>query len=128
MMAEAALRDHDGPVLLVAGDVPGLDGRLAAAAVDDLAAGVAAVWAPTSDGSPFLVALPAFDTALLELLDAGFEAWAGAAVARGGGLGMLRSERRLTGAADARALAADPLAPEDLLRHMRHALPVRRAT
>ena len=126
MMAGAALREHAGPVLLAAGDVPALDARLAAAALDDLAAGADVVWAPTTDGTPFLLGFARPDPELLELIGGRFDAWAGAAVTRGGGLGMLRSERRLVTPADARALAADPVAPEALLRHLRGAVAVRR--
>jgi len=125
-MAAAALRGHDGPVLLVADDVPALGAEHGAAALDDLARGSDVVFAPSTDGSPFLLALRQADPELLDLLDAGFEALAQAALARGGGIGMLRSERRLVAPSDARALAADPLAPEALVRHLRHALPVRR--
>ncbi len=126
-MAAAALREHDGPVLLVAHDVPALDVRHAAAALDDLAEGCDVVYAPSIDGSPFLLALARPDPELLDLLGAGFDAFAAAATARGGGIGMLRSERRLVSPSDARALAADPAAPEALVRHLRHALEVRRA-
>ena len=125
-MAAAALRDHEGPVLLVAHDVPALDERHAAAALEDLADGLDVVYAPTTDGSPFLLALQRPDPELLRVLEDGFEALAAAAAERGGGIGMLRSERRLVLPGDARALAADPVAPEALLRHLRHAVPVRR--
>ena len=128
LMAAAALRDHAGPLLLVAADVPRLDARLAAAALDDLRQGADAVWAPTNDGSPYLVAFARPEPELLELLGQGFDAWAGAVAARGGGLGMLRSERRLVSPADAHALAADPLAPEELVCHLRHAVRARRAS
>ncbi len=126
-MAAAALRDHEGPVLLVAADVPRLDAGHTAAALEDLADGLDVVWAPTNDGTPFLLALPRPDPELLELAGEGFEALAQAAAARGGGVGMLRSERRLVSPADARALAADPATPPELLRHLRHAVPVRRS-
>lgn len=125
-MAAAALRDHDGPVLLVAHDVPALDPRHAAAALEDLADGLDVVYAPSTDGSPFLLALQRPEPELLATLEGGFEALAAAAAARGGGIGMLRSERRLVVPADARALAADPAAPEALLAHLRHAVAVRR--
>lgn len=125
-MAAAALRGHDGPLLLIAHDVPALDANHAAAALEDLADGLEVVFAPTSDGTPFLLALPHPDAELLGHLEEGFEALAQAAGARGGGIGMLRSERRLVTPADAHALAADPVAPEELVRHLRHAVPVRR--
>ena len=126
-MAAAALRDHAGPLLLVAHDVPALDARHASAALEDLADGLDVVYAPSNDGSPFLLALQRLDPELLDTLADGFEALAAAAAARGGGIGMLRSERRLVRPADARALAADPGAPEELVRHLRHAVDVRRA-
>jgi glycosyltransferase A (GT-A) superfamily protein (DUF2064 family) len=125
-MAAAALRDHDGPVLLVADDVPMLAAAHAAAALEDLADGLEVVFAPSTDGSPFLLALPRPDPELLGVLDDGFEALTQLAAARGGGIGMLRAERRLVTPADAHALAADPVAPEALLRHVRHAVDVRR--
>lgn len=126
--AAMALHDHAGPVLLAAPDVPGLSADLADAALGDLAAGARLVVAPTNDGSAFLLAVPGMDEQLLDAAAGGFEALVAAAAARGeGGLGMLRSERRLVSAADARALAADPCAPEELLRHLRTGLPVRRA-
>lgn len=124
--AAIALGDHAGPVLLVAADVPGLHLRHAAQALDDLAAGARAVLAPANDGLPFLVALPGPDWALLDALQGGFDALVTAVGDHPGGLGMLSSERRLTSAADARALAADPQAPEELVAHLRAALPVRR--
>ena len=125
LMVRAALRGHTGPVLLVADDVPGLRRRHAAAALEDLADGAQAVYAPSSDGSPFLLALPSAAPELLDLLEEGLEALARAVTARGGDVGMLGSERRLVSPADARALAADPLAPEPLLRHLRHVIAVR---
>lgn len=127
-MAAAALREHEGPVLLVAHDVPALGAGHAAAALEDLSHGLDVVFAPSTDGSPFLLGLQGPDPGLLELLDDGFEALAAVAAARGGGIGMLRSERRLVLPSDARALAADPVAPEELLRHLRHAVDVRRAS
>ena len=125
-MAAAALRGHDGPVLLCATDVPALDVTHAAAALEDLAHGLDVVYAPTNDGTPFLLALPRPDPELIDLLGSGFDAFSAAAAARGGGIGMLRSERRLVAPSDARALAADPVAPEALVRHLRHAVGVRR--
>lgn len=120
-------------MLLVAADVPGLDERLAAQALADLRDGAGAVVAPSTDGSPFLFGLPTLDLELLDLmigadtLDVGFGTIVAAAAERGDGLGMLRAERRLVSAADARALAADPRADEELLVHLRGALAVRRA-
>lgn len=126
-MAAAALRDHDGPVLLVAHDVPALGAGHAAAALGDLAQGFGGVYGPSLDGSPFLIALPRPDPELLDRLGEGFDALAQAAASSGGGIGLLHAERRLVTPADARALAADPVAPEELVQHLRHAMDVRRA-
>ncbi|MEA2341475.1 MAG: hypothetical protein QOG11_1552, partial [Solirubrobacteraceae bacterium] len=81
---------------------------------------------PSTDGRPFLVALPSLDLELLELALGPFEALAAATLARGGGLGLVRSERRLVSPGDARAVAADPLAPPGLTAVLRRAMPVRR--
>jgi hypothetical protein len=110
----ALLGDHDGPVILCAPDVPGLADHHLVAARDDLAAGVLMTSGPAGDGTPFVIALSGPERDLLALVGARFEDVAAAAVARGGELGMLRSERRLASLADARALRADPLAPPAL--------------
>jgi hypothetical protein len=110
----ALLGGHDGPVMLCAPDVPGLGEPHLVAARDDLAAGVLMTSAPAGDGTPFVVALSRPEPELLALVGGRFEDIAAAAVARGGELGMLRSERRLASLADARALRADPLAPPAL--------------
>jgi len=110
----AALEGRDGPVLLVAPDVPGLSDQHRVAACDDLAAGVLLSSAPSGDGTPFLVALARPEPQLLALVGAPFDRVAGAAIALGGSLGMLRAERRLATLADARAVRADPLAPPEL--------------
>lgn len=122
----AALHGHEGPVLLAAPDVPALGAHHAAAALADLAEGALAAFAPSTDGRPFLVALPRLDPELLDLALGPFEPLAAAALAAGGSLGMLRSERRLVTPGDARALAADPLAPAGLAAVLRRTMPVRR--
>jgi glycosyltransferase A (GT-A) superfamily protein (DUF2064 family) len=104
----------DGPVILVAPDVPALADHHLAAARDDLAAGVLLSSAATGDGSPFLVVLSTGDPELLAAVGASFNDVLGLAAARGGELGMIRAERRLTTLADARALAVDPLTPAAL--------------
>jgi hypothetical protein len=109
-----ALAGHGGPVLLVAPDVPGLSAVHLAGALDDLRAGVLLSTAASDDGTPFLVALSRPDPRLLAVVGGSFEDVGGAAVALGGELGMLRTERRLTSVADARAVLADPLAPPEL--------------
>ncbi len=123
--ALAALVEHDGPVLLVAPDVPALDARLAEAAFADLAGGAAMTFGPATDGSFFLVGLPRADEALVEAVEGGFEAAMARARADGSELAMLRSERRLVSPADARALAADPRAPLELSVLLSSGMPVR---
>lgn len=112
----AALGGHDGPVLLVAGDVPRLDDELAAAALGDLAAGCILSFAPATDGKPFLVALSSARRELLDLFrgERRREAVFARTMALGGEVGLLRSERRVVTPADARALALDPMVPEPL--------------
>jgi hypothetical protein len=117
----AALASHEGPVLLVAPDVPRLDDRLAAAALGDLAAGCALTFAPATDARPFLLGLRSADPELLALV-AGRgrrDEVLAAAIELGGEVGLLRSERRLVTPGDARALAIDPLAPPELAELLR---------
>jgi hypothetical protein len=109
---------HEGPVLLVAPDVPGLDAALARDALEDVAAGVAVTTGMTHDGSPYLVGLARADDELLGSIAQGFEPLVAGLHARGAALGLLRSERRLATAADARALALDPATPEELAREL----------
>lgn len=115
----AALEGHAGPVVLAAPDVPGLTVELARAALVDLEEGVALSLAQATDGVPFLLALPSVDEELLELVGAHRDKFFEVLVARGGGLGMLRAERRLVSPADVVALAADPCAPEEILEVLR---------
>ena len=117
--AVGALEGHDGPVLLVAPDVPGLDDRLAGAALADLAAGAMLAMAPATDGRPFLVALARADADLVRAAAAGLPDRQAAAELIDGDLGLLRSERRLVTPGDARAFAADPLTPPDLAALLR---------
>jgi hypothetical protein len=113
-------------VLLVAPDVPGLHVHHAEVALGDLRAGALAVIAPATDATPFLLGFARPDADLIELAGERFESLAARVYAGEGMLGLLRSERRLVSAADARALAVDPVAPEELLRFLRGALAVRR--
>jgi hypothetical protein len=106
--ALAAIEGHDGPLLFVAPDVPCLDDTLAAAALEDLAAGAGISVGPTGDGSPYIVALPSADPALLALAELGRDELFAAVAGLDGGMGMLRAERRLASVADAQAFAADP--------------------
>lgn len=114
--ASAALHGHEGPVLLASWDVPGLDAELGRLALEDLAHGTFVTVAPAMDGRPFLIGLPRVDHELFELVEGtDHNALFSRAAEHEHGMGMLRSERRLVSAADVRALAADPLAPADLL-------------
>jgi hypothetical protein len=117
--AVAALDGHSGPVLLVASDVPGLDDRLAEAALADLAEGAQLAMAPATDGRPFLVALANADPRLVRAAADGLPDRQAAAQLIGGEFGLLRSERRLVTPGDARAFAADPLTPPDLAALLR---------
>ena len=113
--AEAALHDHDGPVVLVAPDIPGLDARLVTAALEDLAAGCDVVLGAAHDALPYILAVPRLDHELLSLAEGSYREGLLATFAdRGLVLGMLRHERRLASPADARALAIDPHAPAEL--------------
>jgi hypothetical protein len=103
-----------GAVVLVAPDVPALGAAHRDAIRSDLAAGVLLSSAATGDGTPFLMAMSTADPALLALATAPFNDLVAAAVERGGDLGMLRAERRLSSIGDAHALLADPLTPPDL--------------
>jgi hypothetical protein len=123
------LAGHRGPVLLIAPDVPGLDGALAAAVADDLAAGCDVVVGAAHDARPYLVGLSSPTPEGLALADGVLAGGVLGAVSRareaaggapGSGLfGMVRSERRLSSPADARALALDPLTPPDLAALLR---------
>jgi hypothetical protein len=104
-----ALDGVDGPVVLVAPDVPALGASHLAAVRADLAAGVLLSSAASGDGTPFLIALSAATPDLLATAGATFNEVLGVAAAQGRELGMLRAERRLSTVADARAVLADPL-------------------
>jgi hypothetical protein len=106
-------------VLLVAPDVPGLDDRLARAALADLAAGAGLTMAPATDGRPFLVGLATADPELVSQAAGGLRDREAAAALNDGEFGLLRSERRLVSPGDARAFAADPLTPPELAALLR---------
>jgi hypothetical protein len=110
----AAVAGHEGPVLLIAPDVPALSAIHLAAVRDDLADGVLLSSASTGDGTPFLIALSRPEPQLLALVGAPFNDILATAAQLNGTLGMLRAERRLSSIGDARALQADPLTPPDL--------------
>jgi hypothetical protein len=121
--ARAALHDHVGAVLLAAPDVPGLDARVASAALEDLAQGCDVVVGVAHDARPYVIAVPDVDSESAQLVEGSFGGGVLTAFAeRGLTLGMVRHERRLASAADARALAMDPLAPPDLAALVRGSL------
>ena len=114
--AQAALGGHDGPALLAAPDVPGLDQGVVRDALDDLADGCDVAIGAAHDARPYLIALSSVRSDLLDLAQESFGSGVfGAFAERGLVLGLLRSERRLVSAADVRAMAADPRAPADLV-------------
>jgi hypothetical protein len=113
----AVLAGHRGPLLLVGPDVPRLDATLAAGALGDLEAGCVFSFAPATDGKPFLLAFREVSDQALALLgsrDRRRDEVFAQAMALGGEVGMLRSERRLVTPADAVSLALDPLVPAEL--------------
>jgi hypothetical protein len=119
--ATEALAGHTGPVVLVAPDVPGLDTTLAEAILGDLDDGCTAIVGAAHDARPYVVALPRATPEGLALAGGALEGGVVAAAARAAErlpdgllLGLLRSERRCATAADARALACDPLLPPEL--------------
>jgi hypothetical protein len=109
-----AVAGHEGPIVLVAPDVPALSAVHLIAVRDDLADGVLLSSAATGDGTPFLIALSHPEPELLALVGASFNDVLGTAARLGGTLGMLRAERRLSSVGDARALQVDPMTPPDL--------------
>jgi hypothetical protein len=110
----AAVDGHDGPLVLVAPDVPALSAVHLAAVRDDLADGVLLSSASTGDGTPFLIALSHPAPELLALVGGTFNDVLATAVRLDGALGMLRAERRLSSVGDVHALRADPMTPPDL--------------
>ena len=74
--------------------------------------------APRHDARPYLVALAANEPELIELAGGPLEALFRAAAERDLAMSMIRHERRLASAADARALALDPLSPPALVAQL----------
>lgn len=107
----ALLEGHDGPVLLVAPDVPTLNAHHLEAACADLDDGVTLIFGQSNDASPFLLVLAEPDTEILRRAARPLDDLASLAAAAGGSFGMLRPERRLATVNDARAWRADPVAP-----------------
>ena len=113
-----ALHEHGGPVVLVAPDVPALGPAHTEFVRSDLAAGAGIVVGATHDATPYLLAFASADPDLIDLVGASFEGLLAAAGERGLSLAAGRHERRLVSAADALALALDPLAPPELVAQL----------
>ena len=118
---------HGGPVLLVAVDTPRLGRAHGEAALDDLRDGVDVTVGPTADGGYYLIGLREPRDAVFALPD---DVWDGsevlvrtleAANEHGMTVAMLRAERALHDAADARAMLADPLTPPEITTVLRDA-------
>ena len=116
--ALAALGGHAGPVVLVAPDVPALGDVHASDVLADLREGIDVVVGSGHDARAYLVALSHADPDLVELAGAPLDELFAAAVERELALSMIRHERRLASADDARALALDPLAPPELVKQL----------
>jgi uncharacterized protein len=120
VLAAAVARVGRGPLLIAGTDCARLGPAHAAAALDDLAAGCDVAIGATLEGGWYLAGLR---EPRPELLTVASDAWQ-----RHGGIGlvlerareldaevgMLRHERLLVTPADAAALLADPLLPDDL--------------
>ena len=120
VLAAAIGRIGRGPLLVAGTDCVRLGPAHAAAALDDLAAGCDVAIGATLEGGWYLAGLR---EPRAELLAVAPEAWQlrggiGLVLERAGKLdaevGLLRHERLLVTPADAAALLADPLLPEDL--------------
>ena len=116
--AMAALDGHDGPLVLVAPDIPWLAESHARAVLGDLGSGIGIVVGAGHDARPFLVGLATPDERLVELAGGPLDELFRAAAERELAMSMIRHERRLASAADARALALDPLAPPELVAQL----------
>jgi uncharacterized protein len=120
VLAAAIARIGRGPLVIAGTDCPRLSSFHAAAALDDLAAGCDVAIGATLEGGWYLAGLR---EPRPELLTVAPEAWQreggiGLMLKRAGELGaevgMLRHERLLVTPADAAALLADPLLPDEL--------------
>ena len=120
VLAAAIGRIGRGPLLIAGADCPRLSAFHAAAALEDLAAGCDVAVGATLEGGWYLAGLR---DPRPELLTVAADAWqreGGIAVVLrraaelGVEVGMLRHERLLVTPADAAALLADPLLPDEL--------------
>ncbi len=118
-----ALDGSDGPLIIAWPDLPRWHREIADAALDDLDNGCGFSVGPVFDGGFYLVAMARPIDALFSLPD---DVWRspdalsialGAAFEAGIDAGLLRPERGLHSAADARAALADPLLDSEL-RHL----------
>ncbi|HEV2815553.1 MAG TPA: TIGR04282 family arsenosugar biosynthesis glycosyltransferase [Solirubrobacteraceae bacterium] len=119
------LSEHPGPALLVGVDTPQLGPAHADAALDDLRDGIDVTVGPASDGGYYLIGLREPHDAVFALPS---ELWGGsqvlvrtleAASIAGLSIAMLRAERDLDDADDARAMLADPLTAPDIVAALR---------
>ena len=123
--ADAVLAEHGGPVLLVGVDTPQIRPQVGRQALEDLAAGCDLTFGPSADGRFYLVGLREPHPEVFALPEG---AWQGprvlelaltAAHEAGLDLAMLRGERALHEEGDARAVLADPCAPDDVAEVLR---------
>jgi hypothetical protein len=104
--------------VLVAPVVPALARAHAQAVLADLDEGAELIVGAGHDARPYLVALARADPDLIELAGGRLDALFAAAAERDLAMSMIRHERRLASAADARALALDPLSPPELVAQL----------
>jgi hypothetical protein len=104
--------------VLVAPDVPALAAAHAQALLGDLDAGIDLIVGAGHDARPYVVGLSRADPELLDIAAGPLDALFAAAGERGLAISMIRHERRLASAADALALALDPLSPPALVAQL----------
>jgi rSAM/selenodomain-associated transferase 1 len=123
--AQRVFSESDGPLLTIGTDLPTLQPRHAAAALDDLAEGCDVSVGPAADGGYYLIAMRESHPEVFALPD---DAWGGPrvfeltlAAAHGAGLalGMLRLEVDLDTPSDARWLLLDRALPADVAAILR---------
>ena len=120
VLAAAIARIGRGPLLIAGTDCVRLGESHAAAALDDLAAGCDVAIGATLEGGWYLAGLREPRAELLAVAPEAWQREGGIALVlrRAAGLGaevgMLRHERLLVTPADAAALLADPLLPDEL--------------